>query len=352
MNPLVVLSVVLVFGFLVTFHEFGHYLVAKLNGVRVLEFNVGFGPPLVKATWGETTYGLRVVPLGGYVRLAGMDDGETGPKSFNQKPVWRRLSIIVAGSMANLILPIAIFFFVYVQESGGPVTAQVILKGFPADRAGFQPNQQLIAVNGRPIRSVFELRDEVNASNGRPVTVRSAAPGKAPSDVTITPVQQSGRWLIGVTPGGGAIDPIRGFGDSVIQDAQFIGGTLAGFYQLFSGGIRGGLGGSCGPSGPIGIVRATAAAASAGWLQLLYFAAFLSVNLGILNLLPLPALDGGRLAFLIVEGIRRRAIDPLKEQRVHYAGLLVLLTLVVFISYNDILRLGTPFGALVNQCGG
>ncbi|HXO67000.1 MAG TPA: M50 family metallopeptidase [Candidatus Dormibacteraeota bacterium] len=352
MSPFVVLAVVLVFGFLVTFHEFGHYLVAKLNGVRVLEFNVGFGPPLLRATWGETTYGLRAVPLGGYVRLAGMDDGETGPKSFNQKPVWRRLSIIVAGSMANLVLPIAIFFFVYVQQSGGPVTAQAIVKGLPADRAGLQPGQQLIAVNGRPIRSVFNLRDEVNASKGRPVTLRSAAPGKQPSDVVITPVQQNGRWLIGVSPGGGAIDAIRGFGDSVLQDAQFIGGTLAGFYQLFTGGIRGGLGGSCGPSGPIGIVRATAAAASAGWLSLLYFAAFLSVNLGILNLLPLPALDGGRLAFLIVEGIRRRAIDPLKEQRVHYAGLLVLLTLVVFISYNDIVRLSTPFGALLSQCGG
>ena len=352
MNPLVVLAVVLVFGFLVTFHEFGHYLVAKLNGVRVLEFNVGFGPPLAQATWGETTYGLRVVPLGGYVRLAGMDDGETGPKSFNEKPVWRRLSIIVAGSMANLILPIAIFFVVYALQSGGPVIAQAIVKGYPADRAGLQPGQQLIAVNGRPIRSVFDLRDEVNASHGRPVTLRSAAPGKPPSEVTLTPVQQNGRWLIGVSPGGGAIDPVRGLGDSLIQDAQFIGGTLAGFYSLFTGGIRGGLGGSCGPSGPIGIVRATAAAASAGWLSLLYFAAFLSVNLGILNLLPLPALDGGRLAFLIVEGIRRRAIDPLKEQRVHYAGLLVLLTLVVFISYNDIVRLSTPFGALLSQCGG
>jgi regulator of sigma E protease len=352
LNLLVVLAVVLVFGFLVTFHEFGHYLLAKVNGVRVLEFNVGFGPPLLQATWGETTYGLRVVPLGGYVRLAGMDDGETGPKSFNQKPVWRRLSIIVAGSMANLILPIAIFFFVYVQQSGGPVAAQAIVKGLPAERAGIQPGQQLIAVNGKPVHSVFDLRDEVNASGGRPVTVRYAAPGKPPTDVTIRPVQQNGRWLIGVSPGGGAVDPIRGLGDSVIQDAQFIGGTLAGFYQLFTGGVRGGLGGSCGPSGPIGIVRATAAAASAGWLQLLYFAAFLSVNLGILNLLPLPALDGGRLAFLIVEGIRRRAIDPLKEQRVHYAGLLVLLTLVVFISYNDILRLSTPFGALLSQCGG
>jgi regulator of sigma E protease len=165
-------------------------------------------------------------------------------------------------------------------------------------------------------------------------------------------VKQGGHWLIGVSPGGGAIDPIHGIGDSAVQDWRFITATLGGFVMLVSGAIPGGLGGSCGPSGPIGIVRATAQAASAGWLSLLFFAAFLSVNLGILNLLPLPALDGGRLAFLIIEGVRRRAIDPLKEQRVHYAGMLVLLAFVVFVSYNDIVRLGTPFGSLLNQCGG
>jgi regulator of sigma E protease len=96
LDPLVILAVVLVFGLLVTFHEFGHYLLAKINGVRVLEFNVGFGPPLLQKTFGETTYGLRSVPLGGYVRLAGMDDGDAGPRSFNAKPVWRRLTIILA----------------------------------------------------------------------------------------------------------------------------------------------------------------------------------------------------------------------------------------------------------------
>ncbi|HEY8740990.1 MAG TPA: site-2 protease family protein, partial [Candidatus Dormibacteraeota bacterium] len=128
--------------------------------------------------------------------------------------------------------------------------------------------------------------------------------------------------------------------------------TLAGFGSILTGHIPGGLGGNCGPSGPVGIVRATAAAASAGLVSLLQFMAFLSINLGILNLLPLPALDGGRLAFLVVEGVRRKPVDPSKEQRVHYAGLLVLLAFVVFISYNDVIRLGIPFSQLLNQCAG
>lgn len=352
MDPLVILAVVLVFGLLVTFHEFGHYLLAKINGVRVLEFNVGFGPPLLQKTWGETTYGLRSIPLGGYVRLAGMDDGDAGPRSFNAKPVWRRLSIIVAGSMTNLVLPIAIFFVIYLLQSGGPVIVQELVIGDPAQQSGVQVGDQLVAINGHAINSVYDLRDQVQASNGGPITLRYGPPGKPAYDITMTPVRRADHWLIGVSPGGGAIDPIHGIADSAVQDWRFITATLGGFVMLATGAIPGGLGGSCGPSGPIGIVRATAQAASAGWLSLLFFAAFLSVNLGILNLLPLPALDGGRLAFLVIEGVRRRAIDPLKEQRVHYAGMLVLLAFVVFVSYNDIVRLGTPFGSLLNQCGG
>jgi regulator of sigma E protease len=352
LDPLVVLAVVLVFGLLVTFHEFGHYLLAKINGVRVLEFNVGFGPPIVQQKWGETTYGLRSIPLGGYVRLAGMDDGDAGPRNFNAKPVWRRLSIIVAGSMTNLLLPIAIFFAIYLIQSGGPVVVQELVVGDPAQLSGVQVGDQLKAINGHAISSVYDLRDQVQASNGAPVTLRFGPPDKQAYDITMTPVRQGDKWIVGVSPSGGAVDPIHGIADSVSQDWRFISATFAGFVALAQGAIPGGLGGSCGPSGPIGIVRATAAAASAGWLNLLFFAAFLSVNLGILNLLPLPALDGGRLAFLVIEGVRRRPIDPLKEQRVHYAGMLVLLAFVIFVSYNDIVRLGTPFGALVNQCGG
>jgi regulator of sigma E protease len=352
LDPLVILAVVLVFGLLVTFHEFGHYLLAKINGVRVLEFNVGFGPPLLQKTFGDTTYGLRSIPLGGYVRLAGMDDGDAGPRSFNAKPVWRRLTIILAGSMTNLVLPIAIFFVIYLLQSGGPVIVQDVVTGDPAQLSGVQPGDRLVAINGHAINSVYDLRDQVQAANGNPVTLRYGPPGQPAYDITMTPVRQGDRWLLGVSPAGGAIDPIHGIADSVTSDWRFITATLGGFAMLVSGAIPGGLGGSCGPSGPIGIVRATAQAASAGWLSLLFFAAFLSVNLGILNLLPLPALDGGRLAFLVIEGVRRRAIDPLKEQRVHYAGMLVLLAFVVFVSYNDIVRLGTPFGSLLNQCGG
>ncbi|MDQ6748632.1 MAG: M50 family metallopeptidase [Candidatus Dormibacteraeota bacterium] len=354
MNPvLIALAVVVVFGVLVTMHEFGHFIVAKLNGVKVLEFNVGFGQPILSVTRGETRYALRVIPLGGYVRLAGMDDGDDSPRSFNRKPVWRRLTIISAGSITNLLLPIPIFLVAGLALQGGPLTVVSLLDKSPAASAGIPLNAQVRSLNGREVGSANELRRVIRDSGGREVAVEYRDPGSG-SAVTkhVVPVLQQGHYRIGVGTTGGGYDLLGTLGDSVIQDKDAILATLGGFVSIVTGHIPGGLGGNCGPSGPVGIVRATAAAASAGWISLLQFMAFLSVNLGILNLLPLPALDGGRLAFLVVEGVRRKPVDPSKEQRVHYAGLLVLLAFVLFITFNDVARLGVPFSQLLNQCAG
>ncbi|MFN2463155.1 MAG: RIP metalloprotease [Candidatus Dormibacteria bacterium] len=354
MNPLLVaLAVALVFGVLVTLHEFGHFLVAKLNGVKVLEFNVGFGQPLVKFGRGETRYAVRSLPLGGYVRLAGMDDGDEGPRSFNRKPVWRRLSIIAAGSLTNLLLPIPIFLIANLSMMGGPLTVVSLQDHSPAAAAGVPLNAQVTALNGRGVESANDLRRVIRGSGGHPVSVRYRDPADGSSvEKTITPQGHGGVYRIGVGTTGGGYDVPGALGDSVVADREAITATLGGFVTIFTGHVPGGLGGACGPSGPVGIVRATAAAAQAGWISLLQFMAFLSVNLGILNLLPLPALDGGRLAFLAIEGVRRKPVDPAKEQRVHYIGLLVLLAFVVFISYNDLIRLGIPFDKLLNQCSG
>jgi len=353
-NPLLIaLAVALVFGVLVTLHEFGHFILAKLNGVKVLEFNVGFGNPLIKFRRGETQYAVRGIPLGGYVRLAGMDDGDDGPRSFNRKPVWRRLSIIAAGSLTNLLLPIPIFLVANLSNMGGPLTVVSLQDHSPAAQAGIPLNAQVTSLDGRAVTSANDLRRVIRGSGGKPVTLDFRAPGSGSEvEKNITPQLQSGIYRIGVGTTGGGYDVPGALGDAATEDRDAIIGTFTGFVTIFTGHIPGGLGGACGPSGPVGIVRATAAAASAGWVQLLQFMAFLSVNLGILNLLPLPALDGGRLAFLVIEGVRRKPVDPAKEQRVHYAGLLVLLAFVVFISYNDLVRLGIPFDKLLNQCAG
>lgn len=354
MNPvLIALAVAVVFGVLVTLHEFGHFLVAKLNGVKVLEFNVGFGNVLVKWRRGETQYAVRSVPLGGYVRLAGMDDEESGPRSFNAKPVWRRLSIIAAGSITNLLLPIPIFMVATLSQMGGPLTVVSIVQGSPADHAGIPLNAQVTALDHRTVESANALRTTIRGSGGHPIVVDYRDPkGGQSVEKTVTPEIEQGHYRIGVGTTGGGYDVLGAIGDAFTADRDAIAATFGGFVTILTGHIPGGLGGPCGPSGPVGIVRATAAAAQAGWVSLLQFMAFLSVNLGILNLLPLPALDGGRLAFLVIEGVRRRPVDPAREQRVHYVGLLVLLAFVIFISYNDLVRLQVPFSQLLNQCAG
>jgi regulator of sigma E protease len=317
----------------------------------VLEFSIGFGAPLFKVHRGETTYALRSIPLGGFVRLAGMDDGDTGPRSFNRKPVWRRVSIIAAGAVTNLLVPIPIFMVIALMTTGGPVVAQSV--SGPALEAGIPPGAESTAIDGQPLRSQWQLRRTIREGGGRPVTITYRDPDNHHVfERIVTPRLVHGRYRVGIAASGGGVEPVPLIQDSVTRSWEAISGTISGVVAIATGHIPGGLGGACGPSGPIGIVRASAAAAEAGPVVLLSFIAFLSVNLGILNLLPLPALDGGRLAFLVVEGVRRRPIDPAKEQRFHYVGLMVLLGLVLLISYNDIVRFRVPFAELLAQCGG
>jgi regulator of sigma E protease len=345
-----ILLFIVVVGPLIAFHEFGHYIVAKLNGVKVLEYNIGFGRPIVQFQRGETKYGLRVIPLGGYVRLAGMDDGDAGPRSFNAKPVWRRITIIVAGAFANLVLPIAIFFVAGVAANHGPVTVQAVTDNSPAQAAGIRPDDRLVSINGKPVSHIEDLRSVVGSSSGAPVRVGFARPGGPTMEATIKPVFKNGRWIIGVVGSGGPLDIPGTAVEAVKLDGAYIVGIPVSLVRLASGQVSGGITGPCGVSGPIGIARETQQVASAGIIPVLFLAGVLSVSVGILNLLPVPALDGGRLLFLIIEAVRRKPMDPALESRVHYAGFVVLITLILIITFNDISRLQTPFASLISQC--
>jgi len=362
LGPLQWIAVVLVFGLLITFHEAGHMFVARWNGVKVLEFNIGFGPPLARWGKGETRYGIRLIPLGGYVRLAGLDDGDATERSFNKKPVWRRITIIVAGAVTNLLLPLVIFFFTFIWISGPGVSIEAVTLGSPAANAGIRPGDNVLSVNGQAPADSVDFRAKLNraqppaAKGAQPVPAKLVVKKTDGSTQTlaITPElntddPKNPRWIIGVIPSGtfsipdGARVTVQSYGQMYVA-------IFGGLAQLVSGKIPGGVTGPCGLSGPVGIVRETAAAAAAGLVPLASIAAFISVNLGILNLLPLPALDGGRLLFLVVEAVRGRPIDPEREQRVHYIGLVVLMTLILVITYNDLSRIGTPLSDLASRC--
>ena len=353
-GPLLAVVIVLIFSGIIILHESGHYLSAKLAGIKVEQFSVGFGPMLFGRQRGETLYAVRAVPLGGFVKLAGMDGSDAGPRGFNAHPLWQRFIVIVAGSALNLVLPVLIFFgtFAIVGDPNYKTPIEVgsvdptkpaasAANSALAGPAGIQPGDVILAVDGHQVTQYDDLHRWVNASNGGPVTVTVLRAGQSQT-YTITPVydQESGGFVIGIRP---AIvtyhyGPLQAAGLSIQRTGETIGGIFAGIYQLATDKRLGGILGPKGIEGPVGIVKTTAQVAQGGGLNLIPFIGFLSLSLGLVNILPFPALDGGRAAFLVLEAIRGRPVDPAREQMVHYVGLAILFGLIGLVTYNDVLR--------------
>ena len=347
MSPVILVPlVILIFSLLVIVHESGHFLTAKLAGIKVEQFSVGFGPQLLGWQRGETLYAVRAIPLGGFVKLAGMDGSmDAGPRSFNAHPLWQRFMVIVAGSAFNLALPVLIFFGVYTTigaaEVKTPIEVSAVDAGTPAYNAGLQSGDIIRAVNGHPINKFEDLPNTLDAAKGTPVTVVVDRDSRLVT-LTITPKldPNTGGYILGFHPAARTWKPgpIEAGGLAVRQTGDSIVGIAGGLYQLATDKSLGGLLGPRGLEGPVGIVKTTARAAQAGILSVVGVVALLSLSLGLANILPFPALDGGRAAFLVLELIRGRPVDPAREQVVHYVGLALLFGLIGLVTYNDLLR--------------
>jgi regulator of sigma E protease len=347
MSPVILVPlVIIIFSLLVIVHESGHFLTAKLAGIKVEQFSVGFGPQLLGWQRGETLYAVRAIPLGGFVKLAGMDGSmEAGPRSFNAHPLWQRFMVIVAGSAFNLTLPVLIFFGVYTTvgaaEVQTPIEVSAVDTGTPASNAGLQAGDVIQSINGRSINKFEDLRGALDAAKDTPVTVVVDRHGQQLT-LTVTPKLDpaSGSYILGFHPAGRTWKPgpVEAAGLAVRQTGESIVGIGGGIYQLATDKSLGGLLGPRGLEGPVGIVKTTARAAQAGILSVVGVVALLSLSLGLANILPFPALDGGRAAFLVLELIRGRPVDPAREQVVHYVGLALLFALIGLVTYNDVLR--------------
>jgi regulator of sigma E protease len=338
-NAGTVLAVILVFTTIILVHELGHFITAKLAGVRVEQFAVGFGPPLFSLRRGETVYAVRALPLGGFVKLAGMDTSAPGPRDFNGKALWQRLVIIVAGAAVNLTVPILIF--AAVLAVGSPVRVEEII-GAPAREAGLMRGDVIKAIDGQPVARHRDMQRAVEASHGEPVTLTLERRHQL-IQARLTPYRDGERLLVGVrvTSGIAPRPPLQALADGAVQERDIITGTFVAFGRLLTGAEPGGLTGSHGVVGPVGILNLTAAETQQGLPALAFWMGFLSISLGILNILPFPGLDGGRAAFLLLELVRRRPLDPMREQTVHYIGLAILLAFIVLVTYNDIVRIAT-----------
>ncbi|MFC2017064.1 RIP metalloprotease [Chloroflexota bacterium] len=326
-------------------HELGHFITAKASGVRVEEFGLGFPPRLLSVRRGETRYSLNAIPLGGFTKMAGEEDPKV-PRSLASKSIGIRLLVLSAGSLMNLLLPLLLFsiaFMIPYNLVVGQVTVEEVAPNSPAARAGIEPGDMFLRVNGKPVRNTGDLHRYIQLNLGKEITLLIKH-----SDSTTENVQIIPRWK--PPEGQGAMGVlVRTSNPTIIsQHEPFWKAIPLGIsacietFVLFKNGIVSVIIGAIpmALAGPVGIAQLTGEVAKAGISPLLEFAAFLSINLAIINLFPLPALDGGRIVFVLLEWVRRgRRISPRTEGLVHTTGFILLMTAMLAITYQDIIRI-------------
>jgi len=341
---LIAVGIAGMFLLLIAPHEAGHFLVAKLFKVRVIEFSIGAGTKVWSMTRGGTLYALRLLPILGYVRMGGMEAGDfEEPDGFHSKHPMKRIAILAGGPIANfLVAMLLISGFGLTQLNSDPGKIQRVLAGKPAALAGLQVGDSIRTVNGKPVTAPGFISSEENAHPGAPLVLTGVHPNGQPFTITVTPICDTpATCLIGV----GVAPRIVTVQSAVVDGVTFpfvaIGGIVSGLDALITGQVKGGLFGPSGLTGPIGIGAITAESVNQGPPTYIFLVALLSVALGFTNLLPLLALDGGRIVVVIIEWLRRKPFDRNSELNFQRWGLVALLALAAIISFLDIQRIAT-----------
>jgi len=380
---LTIILALIVFTVVVVVHELGHYWTAKKAGIHVVEFSIGMGPRLWHFKRGETVFSLKLFPIGGSCRMLGDADEEEAeegvvkapdPRSFGAKPVWARMIVILGGAVLNFILAIVLSTIMMMFNAQSEATIRAFSDNSPVREVGFMEGDRIVRMNDRRIRVQGDMQLEMMNVDGSPVRFVVDRGGET-LEFTVTPFlheyevggEERSRWLFGFQWGfaiGTFADipewlegypAVRelGFFESIrmgYQNVTFlVRATVTGITRLFTQGFN--LQDLMGPIGFVDVVggqveNVTAAAEESGanvglavFWTVMNFTILLSTSLGIFNLLPLPALDGGRMVFLILEAIRRKPIPPEREGIVHFVGFALIMALAVAVAWNDILRL-------------
>ncbi|MEI7481260.1 MAG: M50 family metallopeptidase [Elusimicrobiota bacterium] len=334
-------AVLFTFGLVIFLHEFGHFLVCKLTGIKVEAFSFGFGPELFGRVKGDTRYSIRAVPLGGYVKPAGenIEEGTGKPDEYFSKPWYTRLGVVLAGPFMNYLLAFVVFTGVILivgepVQSIDPVIGDVA-QGYPAEAAGLKAGDRVLSVDGVPAKDWMQMADLIHKKIAAPVSVEYQRAAEKIKVSIVTKKGPEGQGLIGVSPGisykyVGVIKATKMGAHQCYFWTKYTITTLAANIKHRS---------KPDISGPIGIVNIVSKAAHAGMPDLFFLIALISVAVGFFNLLPIPLLDGGHAVLFIMEGIFRRKLTPKVMGCVNYAGIAFLVGILVFATYSDIVRL-------------
>jgi regulator of sigma E protease len=349
-----VVAIILVLGALIFFHELGHFTVAKSMGIGVRTFALGFGKKIAGFTWGGTEYRLCLVPLGGYVQLMGETPGEElrreedTRRSFSHRPPWQRMLVVGAGPVFNFVLALVIYagiFLIVGQQMLAPTIGSV-LEGTPAERAGLQSGDRIVSIGGEPIEYWHELAEHIRGSGGERLVLRVER-GDAIRAFQVTPRVETTENIfgekveaarIGIKVAGDTIyrelGPLEAVGAGAQQTWRVVKLTFLGLVKIIQQAVPlESLG------GPILIAQLVGKEAQQGLVDVLGLTALISVNLGILNLLPIPVLDGGHLFFFGLETLLGRPVDPKWREIAMRIGLSLLIALMILVIYNDLFRL-------------
>ncbi len=335
---MVILLGILLFGILIFIHELGHFLTAKLFGIRVHAFSIGMGPALWKKERHGTEYALRAFPIGGFVKLEGEDETSPDPAAFGNKSPLARILVLFAGGFMNIIAGFLIFLilFSFGKEIYVPVVDSVVADS-PAASAGLMPNDEIIEINGKQIhiRNDVTLAMMKNGSAPLTMTVRR---GEEKKTVHLTPQydEESGTYILGYYSQARRLTPGLVIKTAYHNTFFVVDLVYYSLREMVTGHVR-----LADMSGPVGIVSemGTVAKSEMPVLNMLNFIGLIAVNLGVMNLLPIPALDGGRIFFVLVELIRRKPIKPEHEGLVHFIGFALLILLMLVITFSDIQKL-------------
>ncbi len=342
----------IVLGVLIIFHEFGHFMACRLTGVKVEKFSIGFGPEIFRWQGKETRYAVSLFPLGGFVKPAGeviSEVGDGGPKAgdYLAAPLPSRFLIIVSGVVMNYVLAYLLFVLLFVV--GRPIPGTTIggfVSGYPAETSGLQVGDKIVRVNGQPVRTWEQLTSSFDKTAGDMLAIEAIRSGQSVS-VQLQPKVQETKDLTGKTV------TVKRVGIMPSQDAEefekygffrslaVAGQTTVSLTVLTHKGILGLILGKISlksVTGPIGIINMTGAAAQLGLPHLIQLTAILSISLAVINLLPIPALDGGHLLFLLIEAVRRKPLSLKVQEWATQSGFVLLLIFMAFILYNDLLN--------------